>query len=126
MGTMATLVAENGGTAIQQEAAARWHAAKVARYNQTYMRFDKGAKYLALVLHETEVVRVDPRGRVIVDHGGWKTPTTKNRINEALRALDCMARAYQRDKIWYLSVHGWGESTFDGPTFVGTVVKGWG
>jgi hypothetical protein len=39
--------------------------------------------------HATEVVRVDRgTGLVVLNSGGWRTPTTKTRMNQASRQFD--------------------------------------
>ena len=48
--------------------------------NNTYLeRHDDGD--IAVVLHGTDVVTFKPNGDIILDTGGWQTPTTKDRMN---------------------------------------------
>jgi hypothetical protein len=47
--------------------------------NNTYMvRHDDS---IGIVLHNTEIVTFFPDGTIALDHGGWRTNTTKERIN---------------------------------------------
>lgn len=47
--------------------------------NNTYMeRLDDGS--IGVRLHQTHVVVAHPDGRIILDSGGWNTPTTRDRI----------------------------------------------
>lgn len=39
---------------------------------------------IAIRLHQTDVLTFAPNNRITVTSGGWKTPTTKNRINNFL------------------------------------------
>ncbi len=55
----------------------------------------------AIRLHHTNVVTITKNGTVILDSGGWMTPTTKDRIN-------CFSPygISQRKNIWYVSING--------------------
>jgi len=48
--------------------------------------------------HQTYVVRIHANGFYTLKSGGWKTMTTKKRINEY-----SSANLYQRDFEWYLA-----------------------
>lgn len=39
-----------------------------------------GGTYYAVRLHTTDVVEIHPRGKYVIYHGGWTTPTTSDRI----------------------------------------------
>lgn len=55
----------------------------------------------ALRHHNTYIVKVHENGSVILDHGGWKSATTKKFMNVyALKDLDLYL--YQEDFEWYL------------------------
>lgn len=47
--------------------------------NNTYLQ--RRGDNLVVMLHSTDVVTYQADGRVILDSGGWRTPTTKDRIN---------------------------------------------
>ncbi len=52
---------------------------------------------LAVRLHRTDVVKLHSDGTYTLDSGGWRTVTTKARINEY-----SPARLYQSNNIWYV------------------------
>lgn len=51
-------------------------------------------------LHETDVAIFYPDGRTVLDSGGWRTATTKDRINAALPSP---WQLYQERSVWYLT-----------------------
>lgn len=64
--------------------------------NNTYLEeLDDGS--FGVKLHETFVVKIHPNGEYTLDSGGWKTVTTKDRINRY-----SPVRVYQQNSIWYL------------------------
>jgi len=56
---------------------------------------------IGVILHETEVITFYPDGRVKLDSGGWKTPTTKNRLNYIESHF-----IFQDKSTWYVSQLG--------------------
>lgn len=56
-------------------------------------------------LHDTEIIRFLNDGSIILNSGGYKTMTTKARINELLPQP---WNLYQEDGVWYLS--NWNDS----------------
>jgi len=57
----------------------------------------------SVVLYNTEIFRVDyTEGRLVLNHGGHKTATTKRRMNEALMAADLSFRVSQTDYEWHV------------------------
>jgi 3'-phosphoadenosine 5'-phosphosulfate sulfotransferase (PAPS reductase)/FAD synthetase len=52
--------------------------------NHTYLIHYHEAKphYIGIRLHNTDVVKYYQDGRIVLNSGGWKTPTTKDRINK--------------------------------------------
>ena len=64
--------------------------------NNTYLQ-RRGEGVIALRLHATDVVTWYDNGRTVLNSGGWRTVTTKARINE-------WAPAYivQRGGVWYV------------------------
>ena len=54
--------------------------------------------------HATEVVRVDPSGVVHLNTGGWKTSTTKTRMNQAANQYGLGFYVYQRDYNWFVTI----------------------
>jgi hypothetical protein len=59
---------------------------------------------IAMKLHATIIVTVQPDGKITLNSGGWRTPTTKGRINDALRELlrDSAPGISQADGIWLI------------------------
>jgi hypothetical protein len=74
-------------------------------YEVNYKNEDK-----AIRLHHTDVVTVKPNGDMILDSGGWKTPTTKARISRFSKL-----HMLQKDFVWYVGKEfGW---KINSPTF---------
>jgi hypothetical protein len=63
------------------------------------------ADSIGILLHQTYVVTYHRDGRIILNSGGWRTVTTKARINEF-----SPASVHQKDFAWYLN----GEDFEDG------------
>ena len=58
---------------------------------------------LSLTYHNTKVADWDTLGGTItLNHGGWLTYYTKERINRFVRVLDLGAAVYQRRKRWFV------------------------
>src|SRR5665213_3455922 len=62
--------------------------------NHTYLK--RRGEDIALQLHQTDVVTMHPDGSITLDSGGWRTLTTKARINDHYNYIS------QRKGIWYL------------------------
>jgi hypothetical protein len=59
---------------------------------------------LALDYHDTRVASWDINsGTITLNHGGWLTHSTKERINRFLRVLDVGAGVTQSRKVWYVA-----------------------
>jgi hypothetical protein len=58
---------------------------RICPNNTAVFTGDDGA--LTVVLHKTAVFKKYPDGIIELNSGGWRTVTTKNRINQAFRAL---------------------------------------
>ena len=61
---------------------------------------------IALRLHSTDIVTWNADGSATLNTGGWRTVTTKSRINAATSA-----RLYQKGGVWF---HGDGHPFEDG------------
>lgn len=55
--------------------------------------------------HNTIVYRCTPQGRVTLDTGGWKTVTTKTRMNQALNQFGHGAQVFVRKGCWFIGTH---------------------
>lgn len=75
--------------------------------NNTYL-IRQGSSSIGLKLHATTIITVRPDGRITLDSGGWRTPTTKGRMNDALRELlpTSWPGIYQQSGIWLIYPHG--------------------
>lgn len=67
--------------------------------NNTYLE-ERDGETIALRFHYTGVVTYKSDGRVILKTGGWKTVTTKERLN----AFSPVG-VYQRRGVWYVSYY---------------------
>lgn len=75
----------------------------------------KSENYLAVRYHATDIVKADDED-IVLDHGGWCTPTTKTRLNQASNQFDLGYHVYQKDGDWFVEYKGkvfaWIEQTF--------------
>jgi hypothetical protein len=78
-------------------------------WNRTGLEFDMTDGSHGWQLHDTLIARKYPNGRLWLNSGGWRTVTTKERIN---RILDNGYRLWQERGVWYLS------QSWDGPKVV--------
>jgi len=67
--------------------------------NNTYCQ--RRGDDIALMLHSTDVLTYKKNGDIILNSGGWHTPTTKDRMNQGLAG---MAVISQDKGIWYLMI----------------------
>lgn len=65
--------------------------------NNTYAARD--GDDIVIRLHSTNIVTYKPDGRVVLDTGGWKTKTTRDRINQY-----SPVKIHQCKSIWYVGV----------------------
>ena len=63
--------------------------------------------------HSTPVVTVDADGTVTLNSGGWRSHTTKTRMNQAARSLDLGYHVFQRDFQWFVRRAGCGPVRYD-------------
>ena len=64
-----------------------------------------GREYTAIKYHDTEVV-VFSAGAILLDSGGYKTVTTKRRMNQASDQFDLGFQVYQQKKEWFVDFNG--------------------
>lgn len=55
--------------------------------------------------HKTVVATRMPDGLIVLDSGGWRTATTKVRINQALRSWGTGLYVHQVKGEWYIGEH---------------------
>ena len=76
------------------------------------VEIDRDITYLKLF--GNKIAALLPNGRLWISNAGWKSNTTKERLN-ALPGVNI----YQRKKIWYLNDTIWDGS----PIFIDTITK---
>lgn len=65
--------------------------------NNTYLSMD--GNNCVITLHATPIVTILPDNSYVLNSGGWRTATTKNRINHCLyREVEI----YQKDFVWWV------------------------
>jgi hypothetical protein len=64
--------------------------------NNTYAHIEYDGS-VSIELHGTKIVRFYPNGFVMLNSGGWRTHTTKKRINQY-----SPVKVYQKKYEWYL------------------------
>ena len=68
-----------------------------------------GAWLRRVTYHATAVVTLDPYGTITLDSGGWRTATTKTRMNQTARAFNLPFSVSQRAGEWYVHLIECGE-----------------
>jgi len=64
---------------------------------------ENGSTYV--VYHNTAVVRFN-ENEIELNTGGWRTVTTKARMNQASNQFDLGYQVYQRDYAWFVDYKG--------------------
>ena len=82
--------------------------AKIVKRN-TFARVENGETIIRL--HGTDIVTKHADGSVTLDSGGWKTVTTKDRMNDHLPGA---ARLWQERGQWYVASEGKRVPFYDG------------
>jgi hypothetical protein len=60
---------------------------------------------LRVIYHSTAVVEVTPAG-LRLESGGWRTATTKTRMNQASNQYALGFKVFARARAWYVSYRG--------------------
>ena len=68
-------------------------------------RIHKDNRSTDVVLYNTTIVSFD-NNTITLDHGGWKTATTKQRMNQASDEYDLGYQVYQDNYNWYVNFKG--------------------
>lgn len=90
---------------IEQQMLAAIHQRKDWSCDNTRVQvtyFAHGARLIdriSVFLHGNHIAQIEPNS-VAVNACGWKTTTTKSRLNAILREF-CRAGIYQKNKQWY-------------------------
>ena len=64
-----------------------------------------------VIYHNTKVVKWD-KDKITLDSGGWRTKTTKNRMNQASNQFGLGFQVYQSKGEWFVSTKD-GEMEFE-------------
>lgn len=65
----------------------------------------KNGGLVSVRYHSTEVVRVAADGTVTLNTGGWRTVTTKARMNQAANEFGLPYSVYQEKGDWFVALH---------------------
>lgn len=74
-------------------------ATKISRYGRDTNKITR-VKY-----HDTCVVEFN-KDWILLRTGGWRTPTTKARMNHASREFDLGFSVFQKNNSWYVEYNG--------------------
>ena len=78
--------------------------------------------YTVVTYHSTLIVRwkATQSGAVVVlDSGGWRTVTTKRKMNQAARQFGLAYSVFKRNGEWFLEINGGAPALFeDGAQFI--------
>jgi hypothetical protein len=78
--------------------------ARIGKRNTTITRGTDGS--VSVRYHSTDVVMVTARGVVTLNTGGWRTVTTKTRMNQAANQFGLGFMVSQKDRVWTVRVLG--------------------
>lgn len=70
--------------------------------NNTRITWNGDARIVTL--HGTDVVKSYSNGLVTLNSGGWRTSTTKTRINQVAAEWGLGFRVHQDNYVWYVSL----------------------
>lgn len=65
--------------------------------------------------HKTDVVKFN-ENMIILDSGGWRTQTTRSRMNRMSNDFDLGYSVYQKNKKWFVKYKGITLNFYDGIT----------
>jgi len=90
--------------------------------NNTEIKSVEGGR--VVTLHYTDIVKVNDDGTVVLNSGGWKTSTTKTRINQVATEWDLGFSVYQQNYVWYVDIGGKPRRFLDGMVFIPCTAMG--
>jgi hypothetical protein len=79
----------------------------------TTITYGKAEGDITVKYHSTEVVKVEG-GVITLNSGGWRTNTTKNRMNQASNQFDLGFTVSQESFNWYITHKGQSFNFLDG------------
>lgn len=65
----------------------------------------QGPKHMVVTYHRTQVVQFNDQ-EIILNSGGWRTSTTKTRMNQTSHQFDLGFNVYQNKGDWFVSYKG--------------------
>lgn len=65
----------------------------------------QGDGYTCVKYHNTNVVKFNDN-KIVLNSGGWWTPTTKNRMNQTSNQFGLGFRVFQKDFVWFVDYQG--------------------
>ena len=75
-----------------------------ARISKNNTKVEQLGEYRVVTLHGTPVVKVHSSGTVTLTSGGWRTATTKARINQVANEWGLGFRVHQDNYRWHVSL----------------------
>ena len=70
-----------------------------------YSRSNKGREYTCVLYQQTEVV-IFSSAAIMLDSDGWRTATTKTRMNQASNQFNLGYYVYQKNYEWFVDFRG--------------------
>ena len=70
------------------------------KINNNTFSYNDGSSQKVIRLHNTDIMHFQDNGSIMLDSGGWRTVTTKARMNEYLPSY---YQVYQKNYTWYVS-----------------------
>ena len=78
---------------------------KVSLSRKGNTKVENDDHYLIVTLYNTNVLVIDKKNATIkLNSGGWRTVTTKQRINQASEDYFCGFRVFQKNFDWYVTL----------------------
>lgn len=74
-------------------------------------------KDTCVIYHDTTVVKFND-AQIVLESGGWRTATTKRRMNQASNVYGLGYQVYQKDKTWYVDYQGETLEFYDGMALI--------
>jgi hypothetical protein len=78
------------------------HVGRARKIGNNTVRYTRPNGDDVIRLHRTDIVTRKPDGSVILNSGGWRTVTTKARLNEYVSSV----AIYQKDHEWFICNRG--------------------
>ena len=75
--------------------------------------------WTVVTYHNTDVVKIhNDCGQIVLDSGGWRTQTTKTRMNQVASEFNLEFHVHQQDWTWYVTTPMGTTEFIDGVTFM--------